>query len=137
MSGCCRSDFRTAWTLPTLARPTSDQICGRRSQNRLRRCLCFHFLLQEPRRLFLQTNIQRSVAHQMAMPTGASERLEQHVPRRLGLSFRLSRALGPQTSQLLDRSFQLVASQVNRQERKNQMEAVRITPKQNKIVIVA
>ena len=75
----------------------------RGAQSRLEQRLRFHLLLQQARRLLLQTNIQRSVAHQMAMPAGTSKRLKQYAPRSVwfSLGLRLPRTLSPQTSQRL------------------------------------
>jgi hypothetical protein len=94
-------------------------------------------LVQKPRRFFLQANIQRSVANQVAMSAWASKRLKQRTLWNFRFGFRFSRTLGPKASERLDRGLQFIAGQVNRQKRKHQVETVRIAAKQNEIVIVA
>jgi len=73
------------------------------------------------------------------MPARTSKRLKQNIPRCLrlsGSSLRLSRLLGPQSSQRFERRLQLIACEMNRQKRQHQMKTVRIAAKQNEIVIV-
>lgn len=108
-------------------------------QNRLRDSLCFHFLLEQPRRFLFQTNIQGAVANQVAVPTRTTKRLKQNVLRSVGLRslYLFPFALGPQASERIGRRLQFIASKVNRQKREHEVETVRIATKQNEIVIVS
>src|ERR1700722_934003 len=118
----------------------SNQVRRRGPKNRLSHSLRFHLLLQQARRFLFQTNVQRPVTNQVAMPTRASKRLKQHILWSLRLSSRnlgLSRLFGPQASQRIERRLQLITGEMNRQKRQHQMKTVRIAAKQNEIVIVA
>jgi hypothetical protein len=130
---------QTRWFFQQKFKLDSNQIRWRRPQNRLSNRLRFHLLLQQARGLLFQTNVQRPVTNQVAMPSGTSKRLKQNILRSLGrhsLHF-LSGAFRPQPSQRIDRRLQLSACQMNRQKRQHQMKTVRIAAKQNEIVIVA
>jgi hypothetical protein len=86
------------------------------------------------RGFFLQADIHRSVADQVAMPSGAAKCLKEHVL--LSLPCR-GRRLGPQTSQRISCALQLACGEMNGKERQDEVKAVMVAPQQDEVIAVA
>jgi hypothetical protein len=94
----------------------------------------FHFLLQQVRSFFQQTNIHGSVANQVTMPAETPESLKEHV---LIAASTFGRRRGPEALQRDSCALQFASGEVNGKERQHQVKAVGVAPQQDEVVVVS
>lgn len=96
--------------------------------------LRFHLVLQQVRSFFQQTNVERSVANQVAVSARTSKCLKQHILIAAGSR---SRRRGPQALQCGSRAIEFASGQVDGEKWQYQMKAVRVTRQQNEVIVVS